>query len=201
MRRFFLLMLLSVSCSCVSQRSASSVPDSDRPAKSLLSTEPTVLAWRGIYASPSEVGGYSSTVLELAWGHDDMYRMRSRSDMRQSDVIVQDEVTGTFLRELHTLYIPVASGRTNNGETQLSASIDRYTMAQINGRAVLMRDDAYAVYQKEGKLYDYGILIKVSDEPGLLTDLKKVEHPSIKLLYANPNGPWADPFVNGPNSR
>lgn len=59
-------------------------------------------------------------------------------------------------------------------------------MLRINGYPVLMRSDAHSIWQREGKLYDYGILMKGHE-------------PSIKDLYQDKNAGWADPFVHGPN--
>ena len=83
----------------------------------------------------------------------------------------------------------------------LLASIDKYTRTTINGHVVLMRADALNVYKKENKLYDYGILIRIDPNVEIAQDLTDIKHPSIKMLYTDPDSGWEDPFVNGANSR
>src|SRR5206468_5709849 len=97
----------------------------------------------------------------------------------------------------NVLYIPHAYGHIRDGKPDLTASLDRMSLIEINGHKTLMRDDALRTFRNENKLYDYGILIKVSDDPFYPLDLKKAEPPSIKLLYSDPTKPWNDPFVHG----
>jgi hypothetical protein len=89
----------------------------------------------------------------------------------------------------------------NEGRPRFLASITRYTRVEINGRKVLMRDDALRAFRKENKLYGYGILVEVKDRADFMLDLRKVEHPSVKVLYSDPSKPWNDPFVHGANAR
>ncbi|HEV2296590.1 MAG TPA: hypothetical protein VGR35_22290 [Tepidisphaeraceae bacterium] len=103
--------------------------------------------------------------------------------------------------EGRVVYLPEAYGYMHDGKPLLLASITRHTLIEVNGRKVLMRDDALRAFREHNKLYDYGILVKVKDEAGIMLDLRKVEHPSIKVLYADPAKPWNDPFVHGANSR
>ena len=75
------------------------------------------------------------------------------------------------------------------------------TRAVIQGHTVLLRDDALKAYRENNQLYDYGILIRVSDKATLFTDLDHVKHESIKVLYQDRSKGWDDPFVHGPNPR
>jgi hypothetical protein len=129
------------------------------------------------------------------------YWMISYSDVRVVDEIREDRKFGELLMDGDMLYVPEASGYMRDGKPSLHASLTRYTRMIIRGRTVLLRDDALKVYREQNRLYDYGILIKVSDQADLLTDLDHVKHESIKVLYADPAKPWRDPFVTGPNQR
>jgi hypothetical protein len=158
----------------------------------------------GIYSSPSEVGGFTGTVLvlERGVGGDLRYEMTFYSDVVSPDDIEQEIQTGGVLIEGDHVYIPRAHGYYHDGVPRLLASIDRYTIVTINGHQTLMRDDAYKVYQQENRLFDYGILIRVSDPPPLFwSDFASVEHKSIKVLYEDPTKEWQDPYVHGPNER
>jgi hypothetical protein len=159
--------------------------------------------WIGVYASTSEIRGFSKTALALERGPRDEigYRLRSHSDVVSAQSIEQDERSGGCLTDGRTLYLPEAYGWVRDGKPRLRASITRFTRLRVNGRTVLMRDDALRAFREENKLYDYGILVKVSDHAGGSTDLREVEHPSIKVLYSDPAKPWSDPFVHGPNKR
>jgi hypothetical protein len=197
------LAVLSVSCvgpRGSKARTPATEPTSTQPA---VAAEPSERDWIGVYASTSEIGGFAGTVLVLhKWlGKDIGYRLRSYSDSSSANDINQDEQHGGCLIEGRSVYLPKAYGYMSDGKPQLLASITRYTFVQINGRNVLMRDDALRAFREQNKLYDYGILVKVKDEAGLTLDLRKVEHPSIKVLYADPAKPWNDPFVHGANSR
>jgi hypothetical protein len=127
--------------------------------------------------------------------------MRFYSDVVSGDAIEQDELWGTPLVEGDAIFIPQAHGTNRGGKPNLWATLDRYTMRQINGHTVLLRGDALRALERENALYDYGVLVKVAREADFLTDLKNAEHKSIKVLYANPEKPWRDPFVHGPNER
>jgi hypothetical protein len=192
--------LLSVSCVGPHDGTASAPgPATQRVATSAVPEGD----WIGVYASTGEIGGFAGTVLVLEKElRDDIgYRLRSYSDRSSTHDIKQDEQRGRCLIDGRTLYLPEAYGYMHDGEPQLLASITRFTLIEINGRNVLMRDDALRAFREENKLYDYGILIKVKDQADILLDLRKVEHPSITVLYSDPAKPWNDPFVHGPNSR
>lgn len=176
---------------------ASSVKDPARP------TTPDLTAWIGAYSSPSEIGGFSGTklLIETETMHAPHYLKKFYSDVHSANAIEQDVLTGAVLIDGDHLYIPEADGWFDGGKLTLSASIERYTRLTVNGHVVLMRDDALKAFQAENKLYDYGILIKVSDQVPELLNVDEVEHKSIKLLYGDPTKKWQDPFVSGPNQR
>ena len=157
----------------------------------------------GVYSSPSEIGGFSGTVLVIERGLSGElgYWKTFYTDVVSPDDIEQDIRSGSVLVEGDHVYIPEASGYYRDGVPRLMASIDRYTLVTVNEHQTLMRDDAYKVYQQENRLYDYGILIKVSDKRPSLLKLDDVEHKSIKVLYDDPSGEWQDPYVHGPNER
>jgi hypothetical protein len=180
---------------------------SDRPQESALSTTRTagevpLDRWIGVYSSTKEVGGFSGTVLALEKGvrGEVSYRKRFYSDVQIGNEIGDKEKTGSCLVDGRHIYVPDAFGYSSDGKVRLMASVERYTLLTINGQTVLLRDDALAAFEKENKLYDYGILMKVSDDQGLI-DLESVEHRSIKVLYQTSTKPWRDPFVHGPNER
>jgi len=151
--------------------------------------QPTLEQWYGVYASPKEVAGFTGTVLALEKGKSSVveYRKLFYSDAgptgKDGDPYERGECT-TSGSSLH-----MASGKLT----------DSYTLARIQGHVVLMRTDAWGMYQKSGKLYDYGIFIKVEAGADPALRLETVTHPSIKLLYSDPSKPWQDPFVHGPN--
>lgn len=165
---------------------------------------PTLDEWAGVYSSSSEVGGFTGTVIQLEKefrGDGLRYRMHFYTDVVSADNIEQDVLRGVPLAYADSLFLPEAFGYYHDGKPVLQSRVTRYVMRRINGHTVLMRDDALKAYEDENKLYDYGILIKVSEDSSLMVDLPKVEHKSIKMLYAEPGNPWRDPFVHGPNAR
>jgi hypothetical protein len=195
-----MVALLGISCAGPRQGERPASQPATQPATT---TDVPQREWLGVYASTSETGGFAGTVLVLEKGALDgiSYRMRSYTDVRTVGEIRQDEQRGGCLTEGNALYLPEAYGYMDDGKPRLLASIERYTLVEINGRKVLMREDALHAFRTQNKLYDYGILVKVKDEAELWLDLKEVEHPSIKLLYSDPTRSWKDPFVHGPNSR
>jgi hypothetical protein len=194
------LALLSLSCAGAHRKAGSSAARATRPAIADAATDET---WLGVYASTSEVGGFSGTVLALErdWNDELRYRMHFYSDVSSADAIEQDELRGDCLTEGDTLYLPQAYGFMREGKPVLQAKVTRYTRVTINGHPVLLRDDALRAYRANNKLYDYGILVRVGGPPEWSADLRSVKHPSIKTLYPDPSKPWDDPFVHGPNAR
>jgi hypothetical protein len=160
--------------------------------------------WVGVYSSPEEIGGFSGTVLVIdksIVGDGLNYRKSFYSDVHVADDIEQDVRTGSCLIDGNRIFIPEAFGYMRDGKPQLQASIERFTRATINGRVVLLRDDARQAYESENKLYDYGILMKVADKADLLLKFDEVKHESIKVLYTDQSKAWKDPFTHGPNER
>jgi hypothetical protein len=201
------VIIAAVSCqSGVRNRASPPSP----PPNPTGSREPAAVAdvadWPGVYSSTSEVGGFTGTVLVLERDRPDSpdeldYRTRFRTDFISTNSIPQSTYSGSARTDGDRLYLPKASGYYSDGKPRLLASIDRYTRMTINGHAVLMRDDALKAYREQNRLYDYGILVRVADRVRAHDDLRKVEHPSIKLLYQDAAKPWRDPFVHGPNER
>ncbi|HSU68806.1 MAG TPA: hypothetical protein VLJ39_18135, partial [Tepidisphaeraceae bacterium] len=83
-------------------------------------TPPTAEPWDGVYASPSEIGGFSGTVLALdstaGFLRD---RMRFYTDVRDADAIDEPVKSGSPLVEGDHLYVPEASGYTREGKISL----------------------------------------------------------------------------------
>jgi hypothetical protein len=144
--------------------------------------------WAGVYSTPSEIGGFSGTVLAIEvdaagqlfcrkWFHTDVNP--ETNDFEGKQVYARLTAAGDTL---------VVDG-------------DAYTRMTLQNRTVLMRPDALSAYQKRNELYDYGILIKVSDTVPADLKLSTAPHESIKCLYTDPSNPWADPYVRGANER
>lgn len=145
-------------------------------------------SWVGVYSSPSEVGGFSGTVLSIErmlTTESLSYRMTFSSDLGGA----RGEKHGWPLVEGDRLYLPVSS------------QITRYRRVNVKGHTVLMEDEALRAFREQNRLYDYGILIKVLDKGDPFLNLTSVKHESIKVLYQNATAPWQDPFVHGPNAR
>ncbi|MEM9826868.1 MAG: hypothetical protein AAF958_09780 [Planctomycetota bacterium] len=159
--------------------------------------------WAGVYASTSEVGIFTSTVLVIDDGSMSYigYDMKFTTDVVSDDNIQQDRLHGAVLTEENRIYIPVAHGSRRKGKISLMATIFRYTRIEIDGKVVLLRDDALEAYEKEKKLYGYGVLIRVADYPGMfgMLDFDRVKHPSIKSLYKDKTKGTSDPFTSGLN--
>jgi hypothetical protein len=192
------VMFVSLSCASTKSHVTRSCAPAAQPMTEVALTNDV---WVGVYASTSEIGGFSGTVLLLEQKDGNVeYRMRRHSDVSSNLDIPQDELRGTCLTVGNTLFLPEAYGFFNDGKPILLSNVTRYTHIEINGHRVLMRDDALRAFRTDHKLYDYGILVKVNDKPDRV-DIQKVAHPSIKMLQSNPNVPWQDPFVPGPNNR
>jgi hypothetical protein len=158
-------------------------------------------AWIGAYSSPSEIAGYSGTVLVIEKGSLDglRHRMTVYSDVVSSNAIEQPELEGGALTDGDKLYIATASGFYHDGRPVISGRLERYTRVKINGRTVLLRDDALKAYREHNRLYDYGVLIKVAESIERFAKLADIKHESIKILYSDSKNEWKDPFVRGPN--
>lgn len=200
------IAFLTSGCSPSANPAASATRPVERDATAA-TTQPAIndySSWIGVYSSTSEIGGFTGTVLSLedtftAGGL--RYRMKFHSDVVVANMIRESEEHGQPLVEGDELYLPEATGYVLDGKTSLSASITRYTRINVQGRTVLMRDDALREFRKHNRLYDYGILVKVLDKADLFLNLADVKHESIKVLSQNTTRPWQDPFVHGPNAR
>jgi hypothetical protein len=195
-----MLVLLSIGTACSKQQSTAprGIP---APSQPIAAT--TDDSWLGIYSSPSEIGGFSGTVLAIEKDYKGSlaHRMTFHSDVVGGDMIKEREKSGEVLTDGDKLYVATAFGFMHDGKPSLGADLTRYTRLQIQGRTVLLRDDALQEYQQHNRLYDYGVLIKVSDTVDTLSKLEDAKHESIKTLYIDPSKKWNDPFVNGPNER
>ena len=198
-----LTVLLSGSAACSHQPSkAAPTGSSIQPVLSRAKRE-----WIGVYTSPEEVGGYSGTALDIKEGYFGKlsHRMTFYSDgnlvVEGTRDIEEPEKSGDVMVDGNKLYVATATGSITHGKASLDAGLERYTRVRVCGRVVLMRDDALELYRRKNELYDYGILIKVSDSDGSLSKLAAAKHESIKVLYQHPANGWQDPFVNGPNVR
>lgn len=207
----FYLLAAVLLCGCSSssdEQSTGSYTDArqipaDAKTKSNATPEPKANEWIGVYSSPSEISGFTGTVILIEEGlHDDLnYRKTFYSDVSSRNSIEQDMCRGSCLTEGNRIYIPEAYGFYRDGKPKLLSSVDRYTKVVVNGHVTLMRDDAYNSFLTESKLYDYGILIKVPANADPFLDFEKVEHKSIKILYDDKTKKWNDPFVSGANER
>jgi hypothetical protein len=195
------------------------LPEPDRLTTSLCNTNPLKLIptdhtvgrktaslttnWHGVYTSPSEIGGFSGTVLAILCERNGTISCRRTfySDIIDTTEIPQEEQSGNCLTEGDQLYVPEATGNYEKGKPILRAGLTRYTRMLVNGHPVLMRDDALKVFKGTDKLYDYGILIKADDYADSFMNLSATPHESIRKLYRDQTGSWNDPFVNGPNKR
>lgn len=200
------LALLAVSLvvplgGCATNRQAALTSIAKAPPASRPVVEAT--SWIGVYSSPSEIGGFTGTVLSIEEGlRDDLdYRMTYYTDVIIGGQIREKEKRGTVLIDGDKVYIPMADGFLEKDGARLDASLSRYTRVNIRGRTVLMRDDALRAYRAENRLYDYGVLIKVAEKLELVAELNDAKHESIKVFYEHPDKSWRDPFVNGPNDR
>jgi hypothetical protein len=196
MRYFKILVIALLGVSCVR-------PDDRTTTQPIVEITMPETDWSGVYASTSEVGDFTGTVLMIEKGSRGKldYRLTSYSCTVSEDTIPQDEHAGHCLTDGNVLYLPKADGYMYEGKPKLLAFITRFTRVEVNGHTVLMRDDALRAFRSENKLYDYGLLVKLKTPTSGRLDLHTVEHPSVKVLYTDPTKPWNDPFLYGANSR
>ena len=135
----------------------------------------------GVFVTSQGIAGFSGTVLELKNGK---FRYWFYSDVGQPEE-TKFPLTGDFKIQGKNLSL------SNPKVNQIA-----WEIATINNRLVLLRDDAADAW-KSGKLYDYGILIKVD---GIKSADEKYDHPSINVLRKEPKE-WKDPFVHGPQDK
>jgi hypothetical protein len=143
----------------------------------------------GTWATSREIARFSGTILSIEgtsfteWFYSDAGPVNDGNPIRGAY-----SFSGTILTVPAS---PPAGGATGSG----SAGV--WHLDRINGVSVLLRGDALKAWRTTGRLYDYGILIKIDDAA---TTTGKVKRPSIKQLYSDPAGGWRDPDVYGPNS-
>ena len=139
----------------------------------------------GLYLIPEEVGGYQHERLELRNGH---FRYWFSGDVvtvhegHNANPTV-DPIHGTFRVEDRKILF-------SNRQVP-----ERY-VDTINGHAVLWRPDGKSIWERQHKIYDYAVLIKVADHGS------ETESPSVRVLYdarmRKKIRGWRDPFVHGP---
>lgn len=134
---------------------------------------------KGTWESTAEIKGYSHTLLTV---NPPTFQMWFRSDMVSPEIMPREGKCEVRDSQLILTYSPRYAGHFGRNRKEE----DIWHLLRINGCPVLMRPDAFSTWQKEGKLYDYGILMKGRS-------------PSIKELYQDNDGGWGDPFVHGPN--
>ncbi len=140
----------------------------------------------GVYATPSEISGYSGTTLELKDGN---FRYWFYTDVRGPDE-PEYPITGKYKFQDGKVIL-------NNDEVNQSV----WFVDVVNGIPVLWRDDALKTWKQEQKIYDYGVL--VWSENNVPEDgLYELERTSVTELYSAEKKKqikeWKDPFVHGP---
>ena len=139
----------------------------------------------GLYVIPAEVRGYQSDRLELKNG-----RFRY---WHSGDSILVDEhgrplgpkspIRGTFRVDGRRIVF-------SNQDVG-----DRY-VDTLNGNLVLWTLDSKQIWERQHKIYDYGVLIRVASGGA------DAESPSVRVLYdagmRKKHKEWRDPFVHGP---
>ena len=161
----------------------------------------------GFYQSGSEIEGFSGTKLLIEERYDGKalnFKKKFYSDVGMADQIQQDEISGEakFFKGVLIIAQPSGFYYRREGETDkkiiLTATMETYYPEIVNGKMVLFREDAYGLWKKEKKVYDYGILVQTKkDIKGkLFYEIKPVKL-SLKKFFNLEK--WEDPFVNGPN--
>ena len=194
--------VLAVGCSKAPVDAPSTVETAPATQDTVATTEEQVSAnWEGIYVSTNEIAGYSGTAISIGPLNKGQREYRKHfyscisSDEKELPPVIrtnEDELTITERYEFR-----LSDGTIDDPLEHTT----RYTRMKINNQIVLLRDDALKQFKLENKLYDYGVLVKISDVHDSIEDLSKAPHPSIRTLYENPSAGWNDPFVNGANPR
>ena len=120
----------------------------------------------GLYVIPEEVRGYQSDRLELRSGHFRYWH--------SSDLVVVDE----HGRPLGPKYPVRGTFRVDGRRIVFSREDvnDRY-VDTVNGHAVLWTRDSKGIWERQRKIYDYGVLIRVAGHG------YDAESPSVRVLY------------------
>ena len=158
-------------------------------------------SWRGIYVSTCEISGFSGTAMSLGPLEDGQRKYRKHfyscvsMDLPELPPIIEANENILTITERYEF-------RTSDGALHDPIEHEtKYTRKKINGHIVLLRDDALKQFELDNKLYDYGVLVKISDNHDSIDDLSNAPHPSIRDLYGDPELGWNDPFVHGANTR
>lgn len=139
----------------------------------------------GVYCTTSEISGYTGTTLELK---DGRFRYWFYTDIADPDG-PKYPITGEY--------------EFQNGAILLNADENfqrRWFVDVVNGTPVLWRQDAFDVWIRDRKIYDYGILVWTENE---LPEggAYQLQRPSIRVLYNEQMKrqikEWKDPFVHG----
>jgi hypothetical protein len=139
----------------------------------------------GLYVMSEEVRGYQDDRLELRNG-----RFRY---WHSGDVIVVDERG----RNLDKTKYPIRGTFKVDGSriTFSSEDVDARYIDTINGHSVLWTLDSKRIWDRQHKIYDYGVLIRVASHGS------DADSPSIRVLYdarmRKRIKEWRDPFVHG----
>jgi hypothetical protein len=137
----------------------------------------------GVYVIPEEVSHYQGDRLELKNGRFRWWH--------SSDSVVVDEhgrpigpnypIRGTFRVDGRRI-------------TFSSEDVGERYIDTLNGHSVLWTPDSKRIWERQHKIYDYGVLIRVP--------ASGADAPSVRVLYdaemRKKHKEWRDPFVHGP---
>ena len=197
---YILMMVLLSGCSTPAVDTS---PTAEPQATNTSSTNDNAatVPWHGVYVSTSEISGFSHTAMSLGPLENGQrsYRKHHHSCMSINLPELKPiiESNGNELTITERFDLKSRDGRFRD----TVESKTKYTRKTINGHVVLFRDDALKQFELNNKLYDYGLLVKISDDSDSIDDLANAPHPSIRDLYEDKNSEWNDPFVHGPNAR
>jgi hypothetical protein len=197
--RQLILTLLICGLACTSGVAADL---QDLATKERLAKLPEALvSWLGIYATPREISGYTRSVLSIEPGLDGklQYRLLYQSDVDIQDSIKQDVYRGDLIVEGENAFVPVAEAYMKDGKVQITSRVQKYTKITLKGTIALFREDSLLIFKDSGKLYDYGILIRLDETEASQRELEDLQLKSIKILYHDPTMLWKDPFVEDAN--
>jgi hypothetical protein len=139
----------------------------------------------GVYVIPEEVSHYQSDRLELKNGR---FRYWHSSD----SVLVDDHG-----RPIGPKYPIRGMFRVEGCRVTFSSEDvgERY-VDTVNSHAVLWTPGSKRIWERQHKIYDYGVLIRVQSSGS------DPESPSVRVLYdaamLKKHKEWRDPFVHGP---
>jgi hypothetical protein len=157
------------------------------------STPSTTSAVDGLYVIPEEPRGYQDERLELRNG-------RFRYWLIGDSVIVDERgrplgpkypLRGTFKVNDHRITFS-----TEHVDPRYPENVDTKYLDTVNGHSVLWTLSSKRIWERQHKIYDYGVLIRVADRGS------DAESPSVRVLYdatmRKRIKEWRDPYVHGP---